>query len=203
MRRGELLTDSHETSSCERDLDVLWIGKRRTRRRSATLDRSAPVSAARGATMHVVDGIEQPFVFGRARTVLLNRATITLNILPTWYDGALSYRFPLAAANRSLVVSEVALPHAPHLRPNVHYVEAAPANWSTPFCTTCMRPRNASASSMPPIARSSTSTRSSTASPRSCAQRSSRPRRLGNHAESGCAQRGVRTTTGMLRVVRA
>jgi hypothetical protein len=76
--------------------------------------------------MTVVDGVEHPFVFGRERTRLLNRATITLNVLPTWYDGAFSYRFPLAAANRSLMVSEVVLAHAPHLVPNVHYVDAPP-----------------------------------------------------------------------------
>lgn len=119
-----LLHDSHERLDLERDLDVLWIGKRRTRRRSAVIDRIRARLSACGTTMHVIDGIDQPFVFGRARTLLLNRATITLNVLPTWYDGGLSYRFPLAAANRSLVVSDVALPHAPHLRPNVHYVEA-------------------------------------------------------------------------------
>ena len=122
-----LLNASHETLDLERDLDVLWIGKRRTRRRSAMLDGVRASLAARGATMMVIDGVERPFVFGHARTLLLNRAAITLNILPTWYDGALSYRFPLAAANRSLVVSEVALPHTPHLLPNVHYGEASPA----------------------------------------------------------------------------
>jgi hypothetical protein len=119
-----LLDGSHEALDLDRDLDVLWIGKRRTRRRSAMLDRLRTSLAARGATMTVVDGVEHPFVFGRERTLLLNRATVTLNVLPTWYDGALSYRFPLAAANRSLLVSEVTLPHAPHLVPNVHYGEA-------------------------------------------------------------------------------
>jgi hypothetical protein len=121
-----LLNASHEALGLERDLAVLWIGKRRTRRRSAMLDRLRTSLAAHGATMLVVDGVEHPFVFGRERTRLLNRATITLNVLPTWYDGALSYRFPLAAANRSLVVSEVVLPHAPHLVPNVHYADASP-----------------------------------------------------------------------------
>ncbi len=121
-----LLHASHEALDLERDLDVVWIGKRRTRRRSAMLDRVRTSLAARGTTMTVVDGVEHPFVFGRERTRLLNRATITLNVLPTRYDGALSYRFPLAAANRSLVVSEVVLAHAPHLVPNVHYVDAPP-----------------------------------------------------------------------------
>jgi hypothetical protein len=119
-----LLDASHEALEVERDIDVLWMGKRRTRRRSSVLDRLHTTLAARGATLTVIDGVERPFVFGRERTLLLNRATITLNVLPTWYDGALSYRFPLSAANHSLVVSEVVLPHAPHLVPNVHYVDA-------------------------------------------------------------------------------
>ena len=122
-----LLDDSHATAELRRDIDVLWIGKRRTRRRSAMLDAVRAQLAARGATLLIVDGVERPYVFGADRTRLLNRAAITLNILPTWYDGALSYRFPLAAANRSMVLSEVALRHAPHLLPNVHYAEAPAA----------------------------------------------------------------------------
>src|SRR5579862_6905745 len=45
-----LLDASHEALDLERDLDVLWIGKRRTRRRSAMLDRVRTSLAARGAS---------------------------------------------------------------------------------------------------------------------------------------------------------
>lgn len=63
--------------------------------------------------MYVVDNVENPFVFGEERLRLLNRLTITLNLLPTWYDHAFPYRFHLAAPNRSLVVSEPIPPHCP------------------------------------------------------------------------------------------
>jgi hypothetical protein len=108
----------------ERDIDVLWMGKRRTKRRSRWIDRIRSQLAARGLTMCVVDNVERPFVYGAERTELLNRSKITLNLLPRWHDDAFSYRFHVAAGNRSLIVSEPIVPHCSVYRAGVHYVSA-------------------------------------------------------------------------------
>jgi hypothetical protein len=111
----------------ERDIDVLWMGKRGTRRRSQLLDRVRAELKTYGIDIHVADNEENPFIFGDERTEYLNRAKITLNITRTWYDDNFS-RFSLAAPNRSLVVSEKMLPHCPSYQPGVHFVEAEPEN---------------------------------------------------------------------------
>ncbi|HEX7976835.1 MAG TPA: glycosyltransferase [Anaerolineales bacterium] len=78
---------------------------------------------AQGVQMHVIDDVENPFVFGEDRTRIINRSKITLNLLRTWYDEN-SLRICMSAPNRSLVVSEPLLPHVPQYRPGVHYVSA-------------------------------------------------------------------------------
>jgi hypothetical protein len=113
-----------EEMDLERDVDVLWLGKRRTRRRSQLLDRVRRELASAGVSMYVADGVENPFVYGHERTRLLNRSAITLNLLPVWYDHAFPYRFHVAAPNRSLVVSEPTLRHSSQYVPGRHYVEA-------------------------------------------------------------------------------
>jgi hypothetical protein len=105
----------------ERDIDVLWMGMRGTRRRARILDDLERQLGARGVRFHIADGIKNPFVFGEARTALLNRAKITVNVLRTWWSEN-SLRFAFAAPNRSLIVSEEVLPHSPAFRPGVHYV---------------------------------------------------------------------------------
>jgi len=107
----------------ERDIDVLWMGKRGTRRRSSLLNRVRRELESCGAEMYVADNEENPFIFGETRTRFLNRAKITLNITRTWYDDNFS-RFALAVPNRSLVVSEPVLPHCPEYKPGIHYVSA-------------------------------------------------------------------------------
>ena len=116
---------TYEQMRIERDIDVLWIGKRASRRRSRMLDRVRADLQKRGIRLCVVDGDEHPFVFGQQRTLLLNRSKVTLNLLRTWYDEN-SMRFCLAAANRSLIVSEPLLPHVPSWEPGRHYVAASP-----------------------------------------------------------------------------
>jgi hypothetical protein len=71
----------------------------------------------------VIDNEENPYVFGRERTKMLNRAKITLNITRTWFDDNFS-RFSMAAPNRSLVVSEPMLPHCLEYKAGFHYVSA-------------------------------------------------------------------------------
>jgi glycosyltransferase involved in cell wall biosynthesis len=107
----------------ERDIDVLWIGKRGSKRRSLLLDRVRQELGAAGIEVCVVDGEERPFVYGEERTELLNRAKVVLNLTRTWYDDNYS-RFALAATNRSLIVSEPMLPHCSEYQAGTHYVSA-------------------------------------------------------------------------------
>ena len=106
-----------------RDIDVLWMGTRGTKRRSTILDRVRRELEAKGVRMHVADGKENPFIFGDERIYYLNRSKITLNITRTWYDDNFS-RIALATPNRSLIVSEMMLPHCPSFIAGIHYVSA-------------------------------------------------------------------------------
>jgi hypothetical protein len=106
-----------------RDIDVLWMGKRATRRRSQLLDQLRHELRAYGVNVYVADNEENPFIFGETRINFLNRAKITLNLTRTWYDDNFS-RFAYAAPNRSLLVSEPLLPHCPEFKPGLHYVAA-------------------------------------------------------------------------------
>jgi hypothetical protein len=114
----------HADLKLERDIEVLWMGSRRTKRRSKLLDQVREQLAAYGIIMYVADNVENPFIYGETRTEFLNRAKITLNLLPTWYDNAFPYRFHIAAGNRSLVVSEPFLAHDPIYAAGKHYVSA-------------------------------------------------------------------------------
>jgi hypothetical protein len=105
----------------KRDIDVLWMGTRGTKRRSTILDRVRRELEAKGVRTHVADGKENPFIFGDERIYYLNRSKITLNITRTWYDDNFS-RIALAASNRSLIVSEPVLPHCPSFLAGTHFV---------------------------------------------------------------------------------
>ena len=109
--------------SLERDIDVLWMGTRGTKRRSMIIDQVRSKLESKGIRMHVADGKENPFIFGDERIYYLNRSKITLNITRTWYDDNFS-RIALAAPNRSLVVSERILPHCPSFITGIHFVAA-------------------------------------------------------------------------------
>jgi hypothetical protein len=109
-----------------RDIDVLWMGKRGTRRRSRFLDQVREELRFYGVEIYIADNEEHPFIFGETRTRFLNRAKVTLNLTRTWYDDTFS-RFAYTAPNRSLIVSEPILPHCPEFEAGVHYV-SAPVN---------------------------------------------------------------------------
>jgi hypothetical protein len=105
----------------ERDIDVLWMGARWSRRRSRVLDQVIRELRPLGVRMFIADNEESPFIFREERTHYLNRAKITLNITRTWYDDNFS-RLVYAAPNRSMVVSERMQPHCPEFKENEHYV---------------------------------------------------------------------------------
>lgn len=113
----------YEDLGLERDIDVLWMGKRGSQRRSRILDLVCNELKRKGLNVYIADSEERPFIFGEERTRFLNRAKISLNITRTWYDDNFS-RFTMACPNRSLVVSEPILPHCVELKENIHYVSA-------------------------------------------------------------------------------
>lgn len=115
-----------DTLHVPRDIDVLWMGKRRTPRRGGLIDRVRAALERRGVRWHVADGVEQPFIFGAERTRLLNRAKIMLNVKSSPHANGFTFRFHMAAGNRSLVVSEAFVPQSAFYEPGVHFAAAPP-----------------------------------------------------------------------------
>ncbi len=113
----------HESLGLERDIDVMWMGKRASKRRSDLLDRLRSDLRKQGVDMLIFDNEERPFVFGEERLKVLNRSKVNINLLRTWYDEN-SLRFCMAAPNRSMIASEPLLPHVPKYEAGVHYVSA-------------------------------------------------------------------------------
>lgn len=107
----------------ERDIDVLWIGQRGSRRRGRLLDQVLEELRAYGVKVYVADNQERPFIYSKTRTEIFNRAKITLNLTRTWFDDNFS-RFAMACPNRSLVVSEPLLPHCSKYKAGIHYISA-------------------------------------------------------------------------------
>lgn len=108
----------------ERDIDVLWIGSRRSRRRNILIQKIKEELMLKGYNMHIIDGVENPAVFDDERNRIFNRAKITLNLLPAWYFNSFTFRYHLAAGNRTLVVSEPILPHCLSYHPGENYVSS-------------------------------------------------------------------------------
>lgn len=105
----------------ERDIDVLFLGEHRVRRRRRILRRLKQ----EGLDVVTV-GSQSPTkgYWGERRTELLNRTKILLHI--PRYPGHLSDRHLMGMATGALVVSEpIYLPDP--LRPGVHYVECSVA----------------------------------------------------------------------------
>lgn len=117
-------TSWYSKMNIERDIDVLWMGSRRSKRRIRLINRIREELDSKGFRMHIIDGIENRAVFGDERNIIFNRSKTTLNILPAWYFNSFTFRYHLAAGNRTLVVSEPILSHCPKYQPGINYVSS-------------------------------------------------------------------------------
>ena len=116
----------------ERDIPVLWLGKTGSTRRGRLLRRVRTDLKARGVELMVIDGVEHPYVFGEARTMLLSRTKIVLNLLREKWDDN-SQRFALAAPRRALIVTEPTPPHTDFI-PGEHLIEARLERMADAIC---------------------------------------------------------------------
>lgn len=105
----------------ERDIPVLWIGKVGSSRRGRLLQQLRSDIKVVGIDLLMIDGEENPYVFGEERTRLLNRTKIMVNLLREEWDDN-SMRFSLAAHNHALVITEPTLSHSDFV-PGEHLVE--------------------------------------------------------------------------------
>lgn len=112
----------HQELNLVRDIDVLWLGSRRTRRRSHLIDAIRKKLRQQGFDMMVIDGVEHRFVFGEERIRLLNRAKIAVHLNMHWYDNSFHMRFHMVAGNRAMVVAERLPPHYSEYRDGHHYI---------------------------------------------------------------------------------
>ncbi len=72
--------------------------------------------------MHLYDGKENDFIFGRTRSMLLNQTWLVPNLFSSSSADELSIRFYIAAANGSVVSTETGLNKYPFV-PGKHLVE--------------------------------------------------------------------------------
>ncbi|MCA9932352.1 MAG: glycosyltransferase family 1 protein [Anaerolineales bacterium] len=116
---GEL---RHQT----RDIDVLFLGSTRDRRRKKILLNLEQVLLAKGIRFVIKDGSpERGYAFGSERTSLLNRSKIMLNIMRQPWDDPV-FRLILAAPNGAMCLSETLLPTSMGLfQENEHFVMAS------------------------------------------------------------------------------
>lgn len=89
----------------ERDIDLVWMGRIRSRYRRLAIEQLARQLAAEGYKMEIYDGVDKPLIYGSDRTRVLNRARFVLNV-SSHADDELSIRFFIAAANGAVIMSE-------------------------------------------------------------------------------------------------
>ncbi|RME42335.1 MAG: glycosyltransferase family 1 protein [Caldilineae bacterium] len=105
-----------------RDITVVWMGKLRTRRRREKVYWLREELVRRGHTMLLFDGHENDFIFGEARTHILNRTWFVANIFFSGPTDELSIRYYIAAANGAVVITEPGQNRYPFI-PGKHLVE--------------------------------------------------------------------------------
>jgi hypothetical protein len=91
---------------CTRDIDVVFLGSTRDRRRGAAIRTLEQALARRGIRFVIRDGSPaRGYAFSDERTTLLNRTKIMLGLVrQPWDDGV--FRMLLAAPNGAFVLSE-------------------------------------------------------------------------------------------------
>lgn len=114
--------DEWSSLQLERDVPVLWLGKMGSKRRERILNRIRSELEERGVPLLVIDGVENPYVFGEERTLLLSRTKIVLNLLREKWDDN-SMRYALSMPRKALVITEPTLPHTSFV-PGKHLIEA-------------------------------------------------------------------------------
>jgi len=102
----------------ERDIDVLFLGDLKSKRRRSILQDVEKKLSARGAKLVKIHS----GCYGEQRTTLLNRAKIVLNIPRIPWEIA-GIRFLMSISCGALVVSEYVKDTAPY-KPGVHFVQA-------------------------------------------------------------------------------
>jgi len=101
-----------------RDIDVLFLGRARIRRRQRLLEQLAGALDRQGRRLHVVEG----GCYGETRTVTLNRALISLNLTNYPWEVP-GIRFLMSMACGALVVTEHIEDSSP-FRDGEHFVSA-------------------------------------------------------------------------------
>lgn len=113
-----------EQLGLRRDIDVVFLGTQRDRRRRKWIARLAKELGEMRLQFIVKDGSPQRgYLFDLQRTLLLNRTKIMLNVMRQPWDDAI-HRFLLAAANGALLLSEpIHEESTGPLQAGVHFVE--------------------------------------------------------------------------------
>jgi hypothetical protein len=101
-----------------RDIDVMFLGDARVPRRKKMLKQLSQ----RGLNVTIAGSWKDPRYWGKARTALLNRVKILLNVPRTQGDYS-GLRLLLGAANGAMILSERLYRPSPFM-PGRHYVEA-------------------------------------------------------------------------------
>lgn len=114
-----------ERLALERDIDVVFLGSTRDKRRRWLIHELEDKLSAQGIAFVVKDGSpKHGYVFGRERTILLNRAKIMLNVMRQPWDDPV-FRLLLAAPNGAMLLSEKLLPTSTGpFRPGEHLAMA-------------------------------------------------------------------------------
>jgi hypothetical protein len=107
-----------EDLGLERDIEVLFLGTMKARRRRRLIDRIRRA----GVDVRALGSWHDPGLWGEARTRLINRAKVMLNVarFPGQFAGL---RLMLGMANRALVVSEPIYRPEPYV-PGEHFLAA-------------------------------------------------------------------------------
>jgi hypothetical protein len=121
---AEWVVNDDVSADNTRDIDVLWMGKRRTQRRSELLNQLRAQLASQGIKMFVIDGEENPLVYGTKRSKILSRTKVTLNLQPVMHDNGFPFRFHIVAPARSMVISEQLQPHSTLYKSGQHFASA-------------------------------------------------------------------------------